>query len=99
MQEVKTQKLCTFLLGTQEGLNVLIWIFVVFQQNDRQHNENLNNDTFYRKPVTSAQCIIGTDKTPDSGILLNYNDDDYSQGYGQIEEAFRALTKDDILQP
>ena len=30
---------------------------------------------------------------------MNYDDDDYSQGYGQIKEAFRALTKDDILKP
>ena len=59
----------------------------------------MNNDTFYRPLVTSAQCIIGTEKYPDSGILLNYNDDDYSQGYGQIKEAFKALTKDNILQP
>ena len=40
-----------------------------------------------------------TEKYPDSTILLNYDDDDYSQGYGQITEAFRAFTKDDILQP
>ena len=26
-------------------------------------------------------------------------DDDYSQGYGQIKEAFRTLTEDDILYP
>ena len=50
-------------------------------------------------PVTSAQCIIGTEKYPDSAILLNYDDDDYSQGYGQIKEEFKALTKDNILQP
>ena len=50
-------------------------------------------------PVTSAQCVIGTEKYPDSAILLNYDDDDYSQGYGQIKEAFKALTKDIILQP
>ena len=55
----------------------------------------MNNDTFYRPLVTSAQCIIGTEKYPDSGVLLNYNDDDYSQGYGQIQE---ALTKDNLLQ-
>ena len=36
-------------------------------------------------------------KYPDSAILLNYNDDDYSQGCGQIKEAFKALTKDHIL--
>ena len=58
----------------------------------------MNNDTFYRPLVTSAQCIIGTEKNPDRGILLNYNDDDYSQGYGQIMEAFKALTKDNLLQ-
>ena len=36
---------------------------------------------------------------PNAGILLNYDDDDYSQGYSQIKEAFRALRKDDILEP
>ena len=85
-------------MGTQEGINVPIWIYVAFQQNDRQNDLNLNNDTFYRPLVTSAQSIIGTEKYPDSGILLNYNDDDYSQGYGQIKEAFKALTKDNLLQ-
>ena len=99
MKEVNTQNLWTFELGTQEGINVPVWIFVAFQQNDRENDQNLNNDTFYRPLVTSAQCIIGTEKYPDSGILLNYNDDDYSQGYGQVKEAFKALTKDNLLQP
>ena len=36
---------------------------------------------------------------PDNSLLSNYDDDDYSQGYGQIKEAFKALTQDDILQP
>ena len=80
MKELNTQNLWTFELGTREGINVPVRIFVAFQQNDRQNNQDLNNDTFYRPLVTSAQCIIGTGKYPDSGILLNYNDDDYSQG-------------------
>ena len=99
MKEVNTRNFWTFELGTQEGVNVPIWIIVGFQQSDRQHDQKLNNDTSYRPPVTSAQCIIGTGKYPDSAILLNYNDGDYSQGYVQIKEAFKALTKDDILQP
>ena len=99
MKEVNTQNLWTIELGTQESINVPIWIFVRFQQNVRQNDQDLNNDTFYRPLVTSAQCIIGTEKYPDSGILLNYNDDDYAQSYGQIKEAFKALTKDNILQP
>ena len=89
----------TFEIGTQKGINALIWSIVVFQQSDRQHDQNLNNDTFYRPPVTNAHCIIGTEKYPDSAILLNYNDDFYSQGYAQIKEAFRVLSKDDILKP
>ena len=60
MKELNTQNLWTFELGAQEGINIPIWIFVAFQQNDRQNDQNLNNDTFYRPVVTSAQCIIGT---------------------------------------
>ena len=61
MKEVLTQILSTFELGTQEGINVPIWIFVAFQQNDRQNDQNFNTDTFYRPLVTSAQCIIATE--------------------------------------
>ena len=99
MKEVNTQNFWTFVLGTQERINIPTWIFVVFQQNDRQHDQNLNNDTFVRLPVISAQVVIGTERYPDSAILLNYEDDDFSQGYGQIKEAFTALAKDDILKP
>ena len=99
MKEVNTQNFWTFELGTQEGINIPSWIFVGFQQNNRQHDQNLNNDTFIRLPVISAQVIIGTERYPDSAILINYDDDNYSRGYGQIKEAFRALNKDDILKP
>ena len=98
MKEVNTQNLWSSELGTQEGINVPIWIILGFQQSDRQNDQNLNNDTFYRPLVTSAQCIIGTEKYTDGAILLNYNDDDYSQGYGLIKQAFKELTKDDILE-
>ena len=39
MKEVNTQNLWTFELGTQEGINVPIWIFAVFQQNVRQNDK------------------------------------------------------------
>ena len=98
LKEVNTQNIWVFESGVERD-NFPIWIYVIFQQHDRQHDQNLNYETFYRMPLSSAQCIIGTEKHPDSSILLIYDDDDYSQGYGQIKEAFRALTKDDILQP
>ena len=34
MKEVNTQNLCSFELGTQEGINVHKWIIVSFQQSD-----------------------------------------------------------------
>ena len=98
MKEVNNQNLWNFELGSQQNMNVPIWIIIGFQQQDRQDSQNLNTDAFCRLPVVSAQCVIGTEKCPDAGILLNY-DVDYSQGYHQIKEAFKALTKDDILQP
>ena len=97
MKEVNTQNFRTFEIDTQEGVNVPIWIFVVFQQSDRQHDQNLNNVFFSKKPVTSVQCKLGTKKNADSAILSNYDDDDeFSQGYCQIKEAFRTLTKDNL---
>ena len=99
MKQVNNQNLWTFELGSQENMNVPIWITIGFHQQDRQDNQKLNNNTFFRLPVISAQCVTGTEKYPDAGILLIYNNDDYAQGYHQIKEAFKALTKDDILQP
>ena len=98
-KEVNTQNLWSFELGTQEGVNFPLCNIVGFQQSDRQHDPNLNKDTFYRPPVTTAQCIIGTEKNPDCTILLNFYDDYYSQGYGSIKQAFKDLTKGDILEP
>ena len=100
MKKVNNQNLWNFKLGSQTNMNVPIWIIIGFQQQDRQDSQNLNNDTFCRLPVVSTQCIIGTEKFPDAGIILNYDDgDDYAQGYHQIKKAFKALTKDDSVQP
>ena len=99
MREVNTRKLWTLELRTAERMNAPSWIIVGVQQRDRQNSKELNFDTFYRPPVTSAQCLTGTEKHPGSAILVKYHDDEYSPGYCQIEEVFRALTKDDIFKP
>ena len=85
LKEVKNQNLWNFELGIQENINVPIWIIIGFQQQDIQDSQNLNNDTFCRLPVVSAQCIIGTEKYPDAGIFLKYDDDEFSHGYHQIK--------------
>ena len=71
MKEVYNENLRNFELGSQESMNVPIWIIVGFQQRDRQDSQNLNNDRFCRLPVVSAQAIFGTEKNPDAGIILN----------------------------
>ena len=50
MKKVNSQNFWTFELGTQQGINVPIWIIVGFQQRDRQDSQNMNIDTFYRPP-------------------------------------------------
>ena len=65
------------------------WIIVGIQQRERQEPQNLAKDTFYRPPVTSPQCINGTEKYPVFAILLHYNDDDCSQGYGLINKLLK----------
>ena len=87
MKEVNTQTFWTFELGTQEGNNIPFWIIVGFQQRVRQDSQNLSNGTFYSSPVTSAECIIGTENNPGSAILLSHHDDENSQGYGQIKRS------------
>ena len=99
MRQVNNQKQRNFELASQETMNSPIWIIIGFQQQDRQDSQNLNEDTFCRLPVVSAQCGIGTEKYSDAVILLNYDDGEYNQGYSQIKETFRALTKHIILKP
>ena len=81
MKEVKNQNLWNFELGSQESMNVTIRNIIGFQQRDRQDSQNLDNHSFCRLPVSSAQCIIGPERYPDAGILTNFDDDYYSQGY------------------
>ena len=40
MQKMKTQSFWTFELGTQEGINIPLWIFTVLRQSDREHDQN-----------------------------------------------------------
>ena len=86
MKEVNNQNLWNFELGSHENLNVPVWIIIGFQQQDRQDSQNLNNDAFCRLPVVSALCVLGTEKNPDTVILLNYDDDDYSQGFIKLKK-------------
>ena len=99
MKELNSQNLWNFKLGGRESMNLPIYVISGFQQRYRLDSQKMRNYKFCTLPVTSSQCVFRTGNYPDADILSNYDDDDYSQGYGQIKEGFRALTKDDLLQP
>ena len=65
MREVNTQFFWTFELGTQEGINIPTWVFVAFQQNDRQHDQNLNNDS-----LSDFQLYLLKSLSVQNGILI-----------------------------
>ena len=90
MKEVNNRNLWNFELGSQESMNVLIWSFIGFQQRDGKDSQNLSNDLLCRLPVISAQAVVGMDKYLDAGILLNYEDEENSQGHAHIKECFEA---------
>ena len=99
LEEVNNQNLLNSDLGSQKSINIPIYFITEVQQRDGQDSQILNSDTCCGLAFTSAQCKIETEKNSDVGRLLNYDDDDYSQGYGQTKGFFRALTKDDFFKP
>ena len=62
IKDVNNQNLWIFDLGSQESMSVPVLIIIGFQQRGRPDSKNLNNDTFCRLPVVSAQTVIGTEK-------------------------------------
>ena len=65
MKDLKSRNPWTFESKSHGGVNVPISNIEGLEQIDRQSSQNLNNDNFHRPLVTSAQCIMGTEKYPD----------------------------------
>ena len=84
-------------MESQERVEVPISTNVGLQQGYKQ-NSKILNDIFCRLTVSGAKCILGRGEHADAGSMINYDNDDISQRYGQIKEAFRALTIHDNLQ-
>ena len=85
-------------MGSHEGIIISHWIFEKFQQRDWHNSAIESNDSLFRPLVAKTQRLKGKKNHLGAGILLNYNDDDFSQVYLQTKEAFKALTREDILQ-
>ena len=55
MKEKDHQNHWIYGIGSQQEMNNPIWIIMGLQRRDRKDSQILNNDTFCRLPVTSAQ--------------------------------------------
>ena len=70
-------------MRSHQGMKFPITIIVGFQEKDKQNSQNLNNETICRLSVTNAQCIIETEKYPDAGIIVYFDNNDFPQGNGR----------------
>ena len=84
-KEVKAQNLLTFEWGLKTEKKTFLLGFLYSFNKEKDKNHKKSNDTFYRSPVTSAYGKIGAENHPEAEILLKFDDDDYSQGCGQIK--------------
>ena len=72
MNDLTTEinRTCDFLV--RNGIDVPIYVKVGFIQRDQFNQQIRNIDSFYRSSVVNAQCNIGSEQSPDAGIVCNY---------------------------
>ena len=58
MKDLNNQTAWNIKIGSKEIMNVAICIIIKIQHRDRQDSRNLNNDTFFKLPVSFAQCLF-----------------------------------------
>ena len=78
MNDVTTENNWTCELGVGDGIDIPVYVIVVFLQRDQFDQQRQNNDTLYRLSVVNAQCIIGSKKFPDARKNCNHAIDKYS---------------------
>ena len=99
MKDVTNENNWSFALGVGYAFDIPMYVIVGFMQRDQFNEQHQNNDIFCKPNVVNAQCIIGSEKFPDAGIICNYAIDEYSQAYGEFFSCLRHLAKDNILKP
>ena len=62
-------------------------------QRDQFNQQHHNNDTFCRPSVVNAQCIVGSEKFPNAGVICSFAIEKHSQAKAQNVSCFRLLAK------
>ena len=88
-----------FDLGVKGGIGVPISAAVAFQNRNRINAAAEDNSVFFRPYVLDAQCVIQTERFPETSINTDYAKQKNSQAYGELVLYLGRLRKDSNLQP
>ena len=99
VKDITSENNWSFELGVGDSVDMPIYVIVGFMQRDQFNQQHQNNDTIYRPSVVKAQCIVGSEKFPDTGRNCNFAIEKFLQEKGEIVSCFRHLAEDNILQP
>ena len=66
---------------------------------DRSKSEDLPNDTFFRRPIFKANCIIGIEKIRQNCLDCDYEVDKILEVSREFVSCFGHLRKVNILHP
>ena len=81
-----------FELGQSENLNP-VYIIVGFMNSNKFGSQIQDNSIFDRLNVVYCICKIGSENFPENGINCNYNRDNYTETYYQVENFFPTRQK------
>ena len=80
--------------GKNRQIDVLIDVFVRFQDKNWLRSLESKCNVFVRLPVSCAQFFLGTEKKHDNGINLIHYDNICSHAYGEVVLCFTHWTQD-----
>ena len=71
--------------------------FFRFSRENLANNLEYDKDQLVKKPLSSVECLFGTDEQTDAGISLIYDGEKNSQVFGDFMSYFIPLTENSIF--
>ena len=97
-KDVNTNNNWTFDLGNS-GESTPSFVIVGFQARNKIDSQTHHNAIFDRLRISNAVCKIGSEKNPVDGNECDYDRDNCSEAYQEIENFYRLHTETNILRP
>ena len=75
-------------LGIKIGFDLAAHVIISFQKRDAIDIAVNVLGVFYRPYVTGAQCIIGTERYPETSMKIDYGKRKHSQAFADLVSCF-----------